>query len=75
MRLEQQLSERLSKKGFHGFTRHVGTGLVFFFGPDEYEKQYVVDDDIDKDRLTLTLNAHPIGEFENADDLADFLLV
>jgi len=72
--LEQQLSARLSKKGFHGFTREAKTNIVMFFAPKGYEKQYSVDV-LENGRLDLRLNAQPISEFDNADDLCDFLLV
>jgi hypothetical protein len=73
MHIETELSKLLKEKGFHGFSRHVKTGLVAFFGMDGYKLQYIITIAKTK-RLDLTCNGEYIGEFCNANDLANFLL-
>lgn len=75
MNPEQILEKRLKNKGFHSFGRHLSTGMLSFFGPDGYKKSYEAMPEKKGGKYILSINAQPVGTFEDADDIADFILV
>ncbi len=67
------LKRRLEPFGFHGFARHVKTGMLHFFGRDGYKQEYFAV--LQRGKYELFLNAQIIGVFSDADEMADFILV